>query len=47
MKEFREIATRIGQDVTEEDIVEAFKLYDVDLDGKLNFEEYLKMMRSL
>ena len=47
MKEFRELATRMGQDVTEEEIVEAFKLHDADLDGKLNFEEFLKIMKNL
>jgi len=44
--ELRDIMTNLGEKLTDEEVDEMIREADVDGDGKINYEEFVKMMMS-
>ena len=44
-KEFADIAAKSGYTITEKQVEEIFKEIDLDEDGKVNFEEFKKVLK--
>ena len=45
VKELRQILAKIGQHYTEEQIAELVAIVDQNNDGRLNFQEFVKLMK--
>ncbi|WAR18956.1 CALM-like protein [Mya arenaria] len=44
--ELRHVMTNLGEMLTEEEVDEMIRAADMDGDGQVNFEEFVKMMTS-
>ena len=44
--ELRRVLTIIGEELTDEDVDEMIRYADIDGDGQINYEEFVKMMMS-
>merc|ERR1711962_880054 len=46
MKELKKVTTMLGQQLTEEEVEDFMKEADVDGNGKLDYDEFVKMLLS-
>ena len=44
--ELRHVMTKLGEKLTDEEVDEMIREADVDGDGQINYEEFVKMMMS-